>query len=157
MPRDVSAGKRRQKHQSNAGDDQAQSGQRRESGESTTGSLLGNPQAQDLKFVEVTEESLQGLHNADEQKSIRAHVMRDFHRQRSSGGPNAGPNEGSQPVSMAEDLSQHITRFRLPNAKPRKKQSESRQPRGGGPEFLEMAKDRELLPKCKSASAILID
>lgn len=102
-------------------------------------------QQQDLKFVSVTEQLLQGAHDVREQKSIRAHVMRDFLRQRSSG----GQREGWQPVNLAKGPAQHITRFRLPNAKPRKSAG-SRWPddaSGGAVGVVERRPNREVLPK----------
>ena len=98
-----------------------------------------------LKFVSVTEESLHGLHDLDEQRSIRAHVMRDFLRQRSSD----GQGKDLQPATMAEGPAQHITRFRLPNAKPRESASSGLrgQPTAGAAGNPGRRPNREVLPK----------
>lgn len=98
-------------------------------------------QSKDLKFVAVTEQSLQGMHDANEQKSIRSHVMKDFLRQRET-----GESTPQLPPPMAESQAGRMGRFRL-NTKPRRKQTNLGSPDRVSPRSKSRCLNKEVLPK----------
>lgn len=149
MPRRPSANPRKQPGKSGANPDGPDP--TRQDGSSTPPerAAIGS---KDLKFVTVTEQSLQGVHDAGEQKSIRAHVMRDFLRQRESG--SEAPSQSQPPAPIAESQAQHMGRFRL-STKPRKKQTQSKS--GSSSNSTSGAAhypNREVLPKPPAGSSV---
>jgi hypothetical protein len=149
MPRRPSASPRKQPGQSGTNPDVPDP--TRQDGSSTPPERAAT-QSRDLKFVAVTEQSLQGVHDAGEQKSIRAHVMRDFLRQRETG--SEPPSQAQPPAPIVESQAQHMGRFRL-STKPRKKQAQSK---GGGSTSSTSGAahypNREVLPKPPAGSSV---
>jgi hypothetical protein len=66
----------------------------------------GHEGARTLKFVDVTRQYSDGYHDAEEEKSIRAYVMREFLWHKSE------PEKPSAPAAMKDSMQDHVIRFR---------------------------------------------
>lgn len=88
-----------------------------ESAESANGTVAGGTKkpssaapikdrSQSLEFIDVTRQYSDGVHDVQQQKFIRAHVMQEFLRHKSK------PEKSPVPSQMKDTVQSHVTRFR---------------------------------------------